>query len=870
MLLAAEIPQDLREYTVHDAAHLDALWELADVIGGDLIELTPTEAYVLGGAFLIHDLGMGLAAWPGGIDSLKKEYDWRDIVAACTMELRGRPAADGELDAPAADVEQAAKEIALREKHASHAAELALISWTSTATAEEYHLIDDVDLRTTYGHLIGQIAASHWWDIEKISATFPAHPIGAPVNCPSEWTVDSLKLACLLRLADAAHLDSRRAPKFLRAVRNPRGLSDIHWSFQGHLQQIRRQDDQLLFTAAQPFEVSEISAWWACHDALHVVDKELRSVDALLVEMSRPRMAARAVKGVDSPSRLSTLIPTRGWIPVDASITVSNVPSLVKKLGGESLYGNRPDTAIRELIQNAADATRALATLTDAAPAAITVAYETDEQGADWIRVTDSGVGMSRAVMTGVLLDFGRSYWGSQLMREESPGLAASKFRPAGRYGIGFYAAFMIGDYVSVVSRRYDEASSDTRILEFPEGLAGRPILRIATRQEMRHSGGTTVSIKLRDPDSYDLLMDDKPRVFAGLNYANFFDLCQKLAPSLDVPLQVIDRGEERRNCIESHDWKTLTGRELICRLGHVGSPIWSSTHVSLGFVSDAMRPIMRGDRMLAHAALAPVPPGVIGDQGEELRVWGVITGGGLRIAELGGAIGIFTGQPLKADRTKASLDASAKEIADWASEQAEIWQDEINSHSPEWNIYVALLSRLGADTKGVHIACTAEGYLSAHELEEWARDRRRIVIADDFDVEVDDKLGEQTFWSRSAREYVLLGEDIVLAPSSNAQYGEWDAWPGEEYTGIRRIPVRSGIVTSPEEWWKEYRGSTVGLVIHAIARAWNCAPESIVRSLSNIDENGRRLTLDIGKSVVGAKPVSSFVEFLIDRDLIP
>src|SRR5712664_4228459 len=41
-ILAAEIPQDLREYTVHDATHLDALWELADLIGGPAIALTPT------------------------------------------------------------------------------------------------------------------------------------------------------------------------------------------------------------------------------------------------------------------------------------------------------------------------------------------------------------------------------------------------------------------------------------------------------------------------------------------------------------------------------------------------------------------------------------------------------------------------------------------------------------------------------------------------------------------------------------------------------------------------------------------------------------------------------------------------------------
>jgi hypothetical protein len=90
-ILAAEIPQDLREYTVHDATHLDALWEHADLIGGPAVSLTPTEAFVLGGAFLVHDLGMGLAAWPGGISALTQEAGWKDILATSIGEILGRP-----------------------------------------------------------------------------------------------------------------------------------------------------------------------------------------------------------------------------------------------------------------------------------------------------------------------------------------------------------------------------------------------------------------------------------------------------------------------------------------------------------------------------------------------------------------------------------------------------------------------------------------------------------------------------------------------------------------------------------------------------------------------------------------------------------
>jgi hypothetical protein len=54
--LGGEIPRDLRFFTVHDVTHLDALWEMADLVAGPDYPLTPAEVFVLGGAILVHDL----------------------------------------------------------------------------------------------------------------------------------------------------------------------------------------------------------------------------------------------------------------------------------------------------------------------------------------------------------------------------------------------------------------------------------------------------------------------------------------------------------------------------------------------------------------------------------------------------------------------------------------------------------------------------------------------------------------------------------------------------------------------------------------------------------------------------------------------
>ena len=49
-LLVGEIHCQLPDLTVHDVTHLDSLWEMASLIAGPKFRLTPTEAFVFGGA----------------------------------------------------------------------------------------------------------------------------------------------------------------------------------------------------------------------------------------------------------------------------------------------------------------------------------------------------------------------------------------------------------------------------------------------------------------------------------------------------------------------------------------------------------------------------------------------------------------------------------------------------------------------------------------------------------------------------------------------------------------------------------------------------------------------------------------------------
>ena len=63
--LTSKISEALPHLTIHDITHLDALWEVADIIVGNDFSLNPLEAYVFGSAVLLHDAALCFQAYTG-------------------------------------------------------------------------------------------------------------------------------------------------------------------------------------------------------------------------------------------------------------------------------------------------------------------------------------------------------------------------------------------------------------------------------------------------------------------------------------------------------------------------------------------------------------------------------------------------------------------------------------------------------------------------------------------------------------------------------------------------------------------------------------------------------------------------------------
>jgi hypothetical protein len=209
--------------------------------------------------------------------------------------------------------------------------------------------------------------------------------------------------------------------------------------------------------------VDQVQAWWFCFQALSSVDLELRLVDSIFVDLDLPRFKVNGVLGTDEPKALTRYVPTLGWTPVDTRIRVSGVANLVTNLGGDHLYSSGPSAALRELIQNAVDAVQARRVSEGRPSDWGEVRIAVTESDGWWLRVEDNGVGMSDDLLSGPFLDFGSSYWNSELVISEHPGLLAKGFEPIGRFGIGFFSVFMLGGVVRVITRSPSEKSCSPR-----------------------------------------------------------------------------------------------------------------------------------------------------------------------------------------------------------------------------------------------------------------------------------------------------------------------------------------------------------------------------------------------------------------------
>ncbi len=661
--LLKEVRCQFPDYTIHDISHADALWNMSDsILKESKLTLNPAEGYVLGCSFLFHDLGMSPAIYENQLAIENSDF-WKDSFSFFKKTF------DEE------NARKKANEVTIRKFHPDNAKKLPVKHFVKDS--DSFFLIEDPELRNSFGNVIGKIAASHGQSVEEMEDEFSGQILPSPTNFPKDWEINVLKLASILRVADAVHITSDRVPFALWVThRFSDEESEKHWQFHKKLSGIRVDKGRLVYQSSSPFTKNERESWWLCYDTLKMINQELLDVDALFSRHDIPSLGAYCVKNVDSPKSISRQIEVEGWTPVESQMKVTNVSGLINSLGGSALYGNNDFVPLRELVQNASDAIRAKRLM--------------DEKGDKWgdihirikdvsdgtvVEVEDNGIGMSENVLTGPFLDFGTSFWHSNLMQKEFPGLESKKFESTGHFGIGFFSVFMWGDEVTITTLGYGKARKETLVLEFKSGTKSRPLLRPAESKEQLKDSGTKIQVHLKRKWPDKLRLDENETLVSYIS---------RLFACLDCNLFFAKNEASPEQVISANDWIDMDSFEFLKRvcvydICHLGKKI-AEKEKYLKKISKRVRVIKDDDgKILGRGTL-------------DANFFGLLSVGGIKASSTSLFVGVLQGLCSIANRFSARPIVSEILMKPWLEEQTSLLSNDLSWQEYDSQLQIAAL----------------------------------------------------------------------------------------------------------------------------------------------------------------------------------
>ena len=264
---------------------------------------------------------------------------------------------------------------------------------------------------------------------------------------------DPLFCALLLRLADLLDFDDTRAPKILYGyvMNNEKSRTewDKHQISAGFNYPLSPSKDALPYKA----RCKNPGIEHAIRDFLDWVDDELDVCAKLQKQCHKkwqrnfpfPRMVSR--KEIES----------YGYMSGDFCLTMDQL-RIMELLAGQSLY-EREDTFIRELLQNAMDATLLREEMDQdfsLEDARIDLWEWSDKDGNVWFRVDDMGIGMTLGMLQRYFLKVGNSYYSSKELKCDLRDHGKHNYRSISHFGIGFLSCFQCGTFAEISTLYFD------------------------------------------------------------------------------------------------------------------------------------------------------------------------------------------------------------------------------------------------------------------------------------------------------------------------------------------------------------------------------------------------------------------------------
>ena len=507
------------EYTDHGVNHVQDVLNTADSILRDssLDILTPEDIYVLTSSILLHDCAMHISK-AGLKDLINKEIyssslfgypiessfknEWlnfeREVSKYSDRDWHKFFSDESPVTFPDLDKDLTERQLVLIgefvRKH--HARMAQVIARHGLPTGKDPIIFFNEDL-LHLNELSGFVARSH--NISLRQAVELVRPEHARITKNTHLAF----IMGLLRIADYLQFENKRTPKLCfntRAFCSP--ISILEWKKQMAVLNTHHthSDEELLYVDASPEDATTLEGVGRIIKGLQ---HELDALWAVLGEMYS-RFSDKKDLGINIRRVRSSIDDPEDYIkrnyrkfhPTLVGLTTND--ERLYPLLASPLYGDKPMIGLRELIQNSIDACNERFALEsgkdpihEEVPYGITVTLNQEERT---LVIEDSGSGMDVSIIENYFLKIGSSFRYSASWQENYLKNDGAIVPRTGRFGVGVLAGFLLGDDITIHTRKINEPEDQALIFSITPSSQ-----KIQINYEKKETYGTSIKIKLNN-----------------------------------------------------------------------------------------------------------------------------------------------------------------------------------------------------------------------------------------------------------------------------------------------------------------------------------------------------------------------------------
>jgi hypothetical protein len=481
-----------REYTLHDANHIDAMLELVEkLIPAETADQMKTADWLLIVlSCYFHDLGMLVT---------KSEFENRDSCEEFRAFKEELLSGDN-----GKDYEEALENLTPDEREAFLYQEFVrkyhakrVFHWIQGQDTPQYgdakHAVAAVnDLLAGLDQIVrddlAKICLSHHeddlFDLDK-------YHINRTYGDNSEGEANLQYAALILRSADVLQIQKKRVPTVLYKLIDPSNpRSQEEWAKQAGVRAVKpkrasKGEDSDTIEIHASFDNERAYFGLLAYLQQYAARELARSYDWAKLAEQRGSVFRYPWRRIDSSQ-----VEPRGFEGRSYSFTLDQ-ERILRLLTGHTLY-NDSRIAIREVLQNALDAVRFRKCLFPMEPMGkIEILWDSKARR---LTIRDTGTGMTQETIEKFLLNVGSSFYQSDAVLQQHP-----EFSAISHFGIGVLSTFMIADEVQILTVHPDDEFA--RRLTLPSVVKSYLVKKIPKGDPVLNaigSHGTEVVLRVR------------------------------------------------------------------------------------------------------------------------------------------------------------------------------------------------------------------------------------------------------------------------------------------------------------------------------------------------------------------------------------